>query len=298
MAASTEVRVPLLDDELVRLSGAIPPGLKLRRTTRKYAFKRSMEGVLPHEIIWRPKAGFTAPVRAWLTGELAPMVDDLLSPAQIRRRGLLNAPEVERIVRANAERHRGQRTADLGAADARTLAAGVLGMRLGTRRVIRALLLIGLGVTLARGAAARLRHLRRRPTTPARLRHFRRRPTTPPSLYRAAQGMRPGSNRLTSQACSPRTPSGTGLTWPPSRSAISGWLRNSPRRRRVRSSPALDHGSRQARTAPRSTSWDRSSGACRCTSMSLRRTVRRSAMHSSACRCRPTLVRRPDPTRT
>ncbi len=49
MAASTEVRVPLLDDELVELAGRIPPELKLRRLTRKYIFKKSMEGMLPHE---------------------------------------------------------------------------------------------------------------------------------------------------------------------------------------------------------------------------------------------------------
>jgi asparagine synthase (glutamine-hydrolysing) len=104
MATSTEVRVPLLDDELVRLSGAIPPRLKLRRTERKYVFKRSMEGVLPHDIIWRPKAGFGAPVRAWLSGdgELAPMVRDLLSVDRVRARGLFSPEEVQRIIRANA----------------------------------------------------------------------------------------------------------------------------------------------------------------------------------------------------
>ena len=103
MATSTEVRVPLLDDELVGLSGAIPPGLKLRRTDRKYVFKRSMEAVLPHDIVWRPKAGFGAPVRAWLTGDgdLAPMVRDLLSVDRVRERGLFDPGEVQRIIRAN-----------------------------------------------------------------------------------------------------------------------------------------------------------------------------------------------------
>ena len=67
MAASTEVRVPLLDDWLVELSGRIPPELKLRRLTRKYIFKRSMEDVLPRDVIWRPKAGFGAP-RALVAG--------------------------------------------------------------------------------------------------------------------------------------------------------------------------------------------------------------------------------------
>jgi asparagine synthase (glutamine-hydrolysing) len=101
MASSTEVRVPLLDDELVQLSGRIPPGLKLRRFERKYVFKRSMENVLPRDVIWRPKAGFTAPVRAWLSNDLQPMVSDLLSPERVVARGLFNPTEVERLVRAN-----------------------------------------------------------------------------------------------------------------------------------------------------------------------------------------------------
>jgi asparagine synthase (glutamine-hydrolysing) len=101
MAASTEVRVPLLDDQLVALSARIPPELKLRRMTRKYIFKRSMEGVLPDDVIWRPKAGFGAPVRSWLVGDLKPMVEDLLSPDAVRARGLLDPREVQRIAAAN-----------------------------------------------------------------------------------------------------------------------------------------------------------------------------------------------------
>ncbi|HEX9415117.1 MAG TPA: asparagine synthase (glutamine-hydrolyzing) [Gaiellaceae bacterium] len=101
MAASTEVRVPLLDDELVALAGRIPPELKLKRLTRKYLLKKSMEGILPRKVIWRPKAGFGAPVRAWLVGDLKPMMDDLLSPESISARGLLDPAEVQRIVRLN-----------------------------------------------------------------------------------------------------------------------------------------------------------------------------------------------------
>jgi asparagine synthase (glutamine-hydrolysing) len=101
MAASTEVRVPLLDDELVELSGRIPPREKLHGTKRKYVLKRAMEGTLPREVIWRPKAGFSAPIRAWLAGPLRPMVDDLLSPDTVRRRGLIDPDAVRRMVAAN-----------------------------------------------------------------------------------------------------------------------------------------------------------------------------------------------------
>jgi asparagine synthase (glutamine-hydrolysing) len=101
MAASTEVRVPLLDDEVVALAARIPPSLKLRRLTRKYVFKRSMQGVVPRDVIWRQKAGFGAPLRAWLDNDLRPMVDDLLSPERLRERGLFDPTEVQRLIAAN-----------------------------------------------------------------------------------------------------------------------------------------------------------------------------------------------------
>ena len=101
MAASTEVRVPLLDDELVQLAGHVPPTLKLHRTTRKYVLKKAMEGVLPKEVIWRPKAGFGAPLRAWIDKDLRPLVDDCLSPAAVRERGLFEAAAVQQLVRDN-----------------------------------------------------------------------------------------------------------------------------------------------------------------------------------------------------
>jgi asparagine synthase (glutamine-hydrolysing) len=102
MAASTEVRVPLLDNEIVDLSARIPPNLKLRRTTRKYVLKRSQEGNLPREIIWRRKAGFTAPVRAWLVGDLREMVSDLLAPSTVADRGLFSGDHVSALIRDNA----------------------------------------------------------------------------------------------------------------------------------------------------------------------------------------------------
>jgi asparagine synthase (glutamine-hydrolysing) len=103
MAASTEVRVPLLDDDVISMAAAIPPDLKLHRATRKYVFKRSMEGVLPDALINRPKAGFGAPIRSWLVGDLRPMVRDVLSPDAVAARGLFDPQTVERLIREEEE---------------------------------------------------------------------------------------------------------------------------------------------------------------------------------------------------
>ena len=88
-------------DEVVALAARIPPDLKLRRLTRKYVFKRSMQGVVPRDVIWRRKAGFGAPLRAWLDDDLRPLVDDLLSPERVRARGLFEPTEVQRLIAAN-----------------------------------------------------------------------------------------------------------------------------------------------------------------------------------------------------
>ena len=101
MAATLEVRVPLLNHELVELAARMPPRLKLRGLRRKYILKRAAESLLPREVVWRRKAGFGAPVRAWLRGPLRPLVDELLSEEAVRRRGLFRPEEVRRVVAEN-----------------------------------------------------------------------------------------------------------------------------------------------------------------------------------------------------
>jgi asparagine synthase (glutamine-hydrolysing) len=101
MAASMEVRVPLLDHELIELAARIPAELKLKRLTRKYILKRAAEAWLPHEIIHRKKAGFSAPIRAWLVRDLREAVEDLLSERNIRSRGYFEYSQVRRLIDDN-----------------------------------------------------------------------------------------------------------------------------------------------------------------------------------------------------
>ena len=103
MASSVEVRVPFLDRELAEfVAWNVPPNLKLKgflRPTTKYIFRRAMRDLLPREVLQQPKAGFAAPVDYWLTHDLRTMVDDLLSPAQLRKRGMFRHSAVDRFVR-------------------------------------------------------------------------------------------------------------------------------------------------------------------------------------------------------
>ncbi len=106
MAASIEARVPFLDNEVVDFMRRVPPKLKLHGYAQKYLLKKSMEELLPREVIYRRKAGFGLPVRSWLRNELREMLGDLLSPDRVRQRGILNPKTVARFLQENASGER------------------------------------------------------------------------------------------------------------------------------------------------------------------------------------------------
>ena len=97
MAAGVEVRVPFLDPDLVELAARIPDRYKQRGSTGKWVLKKAMEPYLPHDVIYRPKTGFGAPLRRWLRHELRPLVDVLLSPQTLVRRGLFDPAAVQAL---------------------------------------------------------------------------------------------------------------------------------------------------------------------------------------------------------
>jgi asparagine synthase (glutamine-hydrolysing) len=98
MACSLEVRAPFLDVELVDFLCRVPSRLKLHRLDTKHLLKRAMGDVLPPGIANRSKKGFGIPVAAWFKGELREALQDELSPERIRRQGLFEPAEVNRLV--------------------------------------------------------------------------------------------------------------------------------------------------------------------------------------------------------
>jgi asparagine synthase (glutamine-hydrolysing) len=98
MAEGVEVRVPLLDLELVEFAARIPPVMKQKGKVGKAIFKKAMEQDLPREVVYRPKSGFGAPLRRWLREELREQVEDTLSAESLARRNLFDATAVRRIV--------------------------------------------------------------------------------------------------------------------------------------------------------------------------------------------------------
>ncbi|MEQ9398212.1 MAG: asparagine synthase (glutamine-hydrolyzing) [Longimicrobiales bacterium] len=100
MAASVEVRVPLLDHRVVELAQRMGPESKLRGKRSKAVLKDVAERHLPGALVNRRKAGFQAPVRAWVSRDLKDRIDDLLAPDTVRARGWLEPAAVRDLLDA------------------------------------------------------------------------------------------------------------------------------------------------------------------------------------------------------
>jgi asparagine synthase (glutamine-hydrolysing) len=101
MAVGVEVRVPFLDLDFVRFATQIPVGYKQRGSVGKALFKQAMEPYLPRDVIYRPKTGFGAPLRGWMSNELKPMVEETLDAASLARRGFFDAKAVRSLIDAD-----------------------------------------------------------------------------------------------------------------------------------------------------------------------------------------------------
>jgi asparagine synthase (glutamine-hydrolysing) len=96
MAVGIEARVPLLDQEVVELGTSLSASQKLDPVP-KAILRRAARGIVPNEIIDRPKAGFGAPYRHWLRHDLGSMWNDLMSPRAIETRGWFQPDVVQRL---------------------------------------------------------------------------------------------------------------------------------------------------------------------------------------------------------
>ncbi len=102
MAWGLEARVPFLDHEFVELAGRIPPRLKLS-DGGKGVLKRASRGVVPDEVIDRPKGSFPVPAIRQLEGAYLDRVRGALLDPAARERGLFSASAVESMLAAPNE---------------------------------------------------------------------------------------------------------------------------------------------------------------------------------------------------
>lgn len=98
MAHSLEVRVPLLDHHLVDWISGLPPEMKLRGSEGKYLFKKALEPMLPHDILYRKKMGFAVPLASWFRGPLRDKVRNSLLSDEMLGSGLFNERYLHTLV--------------------------------------------------------------------------------------------------------------------------------------------------------------------------------------------------------
>lgn len=103
MAASVECRAPLVDYELVELASRMPSQFKVRGFSLKYLLKKAVAPWLPKDVITRKKRGFGAPVGGWLRQELRPLLCELLSEDQVRKRGLFQWSAINRLIQEHED---------------------------------------------------------------------------------------------------------------------------------------------------------------------------------------------------
>lgn len=107
MLTSLEVRVPLLDHELVEWAASLTPQWKMRGGQQKYILRKLAERVgVPQEVLHRPKQGFALPLVHWMRHEMKDLIQTILLEPRTLERGYFNAAAVRHIL---DEHFRGRR---------------------------------------------------------------------------------------------------------------------------------------------------------------------------------------------
>ena len=101
MAHSLEVREPLMDHEIVEWLATLPSSLKVRGQEGKYLLKKSMEPLLPDDILYRPKMGFAVPLARWFRGPLRERVRQAVLGSRLAETGWFNHRYLQHLVEAH-----------------------------------------------------------------------------------------------------------------------------------------------------------------------------------------------------
>jgi asparagine synthase (glutamine-hydrolysing) len=97
MAVSLEARVPYLDIELVDLVMRIPDALKISNGQSKVLLKRVASRYVPKDCVYRPKEGFSIPIKNWLGNQLRPLMEELLNSRKLDEEGVFRVSTIERL---------------------------------------------------------------------------------------------------------------------------------------------------------------------------------------------------------
>jgi asparagine synthase (glutamine-hydrolysing) len=97
-----EARCPYTEPAYAHFVYNIPTQFKTKNGLVKYFFKRAIEEILPHEIVYRPKQGFRTPVVELFQGDLGNWAEPILMETGLTRVGMLKQKHLADIL----NRHR------------------------------------------------------------------------------------------------------------------------------------------------------------------------------------------------
>lgn len=97
MKYSLEARCPVLDRDVMEYSFRLPHSFKDHKGCQKYILKDIAYDYIPKELLERPKSGFSVPMDKWLRGPLREKLTDYASAPFLRRQGLFDPEETQRL---------------------------------------------------------------------------------------------------------------------------------------------------------------------------------------------------------
>ncbi|MFG2043717.1 asparagine synthase (glutamine-hydrolyzing) [Dactylosporangium sp. NPDC048998] len=103
LANGVELRLPFLAPAVIDLATAMPPELLVAHGREKAVLRRVAAGLVPDEVVHRPKFGFRGPTSSDLLAAGVDWFAELLSPSLVRRQGYFNPATVDALVRRQRE---------------------------------------------------------------------------------------------------------------------------------------------------------------------------------------------------
>jgi asparagine synthase (glutamine-hydrolysing) len=101
MAHSLEVREPLMDHPLIEWLATLPSTMKVRGQEGKFLFKKAMEPMLPADVLYRPKMGFSVPLARWFRGPLKTRVREAVLGDRLASTGWFERGYLQHLVDAH-----------------------------------------------------------------------------------------------------------------------------------------------------------------------------------------------------
>ncbi|MBL8012791.1 MAG: asparagine synthase (glutamine-hydrolyzing) [Candidatus Omnitrophica bacterium] len=98
MRNGLEVRVPLLDKNVVELAFQMPGSFKLFENKGKHILRETFKDILPPELLSRPKWGFEIPISRWLKSDLKFLIEEHLSEKKIKAEGIFDYAPVRKLI--------------------------------------------------------------------------------------------------------------------------------------------------------------------------------------------------------